>query len=144
MARENELFNRGVVEVIEGESLKLRLNSGRKLTVKLGIDPTNNKLHLGHYLVLQKLRDFQDAGHQAVLVIGDFTAMVGDPSGRTTKRVALTRDEIKRNMRDYADQAGKIVDLKAAKIVYNSSWFNNLGIDGIIELASKATFAQIM
>jgi tyrosyl-tRNA synthetase len=144
MTSVNGLLNRGVVEVIEEASLKLRLASGRKLTVKLGIDPTNNKLHLGHYLVLQKLRDFQDAGHQAVLVIGDFTAMVGDPSGRTTKRVALTKTEISANMKDYTNQAGKIVNLKAAKIVYNSSWFNNLGIDGIIELASKATFSQIM
>jgi tyrosyl-tRNA synthetase len=144
MIRSNELLTRGVVEIIEEASLKSRLNSGQKLTVKLGIDPTNSQLHLGHYLVLQKLRDFQDRGHQAVLVIGDFTAMVGDPSGKSSKRVALTKKEIQENMRHYADQAGKIIDLKKAKIVYNSSWFNNLGIDGIAELASKVTFAQIM
>ncbi|OGY22256.1 MAG: tyrosine--tRNA ligase [Candidatus Woykebacteria bacterium GWB1_45_5] len=144
MSRINELLTRGVAEIIEEQSLKQRLASGKKLVVKLGIDPTASKLHLGHYLVLQKLRDFQDAGHQAVLVIGDFTATIGDPSGRTTKRVALTKQKIKENMKDYTTQAGKIVDLGRAKTVYNSSWFNNLGIDGIIELASKATFSQIM
>ena len=144
MAELKDLLNRGVLEIIDRKLLLDKLNSGRKLIVKLGIDPTNKDLHIGHYLVLQKLRDFQDAGHEAVLVIGDFTARIGDPSGKDTKRMALNRSQIKENMRYYTSLAGKIIDLQKARIEYNSSWFDKLGMDGLINLAGKATFAQVM
>ncbi len=144
MSKLDTILTRGVAEIIQDVTLKNKLEGGKKLVVKLGIDPTNKNLHIGHYLVLQKLRDFQDAGHDAVLVIGDFTARIGDPSGKSTKRAALSKEEIGENMKEYANQAGKIVDLKKAKIVYNSTWFDKLGVAGVIELVSKATFSQIM
>lgn len=144
MSEKNPLLTRGVAEVIELESIKSKLASGKRLLVKLGIDPTNPQLHIGHYLVLQKLREFQDRNDQAMLVIGDFTARVGDPSGRDRKRQSLSKAEISENMRRYKEQAGKIIDVRSAKIVYNSTWFDKLGVEGILELASKATYSQIM
>jgi len=139
----DELLTRGVKEVIVKDSLEKRLKSGKKLVVKLGIDPTGSELHLGHAVVLRKLRQFQDLGHKAVLVIGDFTVKIGDPSGRTHERRLLTDEQIKKNMNSYKVQAGKILDIDKAEFVYNSSWLEKLGQEGIFELASKATLAQI-
>ncbi len=137
------LLTRGVEEVLVKESLVKRLNSGKKLVVKLGIDPTGSELHLGHAVVLRKLREVQDLGHEAVLVIGDFTAKIGDPSGRIEERKNLTDEQIKQNMKSYKEQAAKILDIKKARFEYNSSWLEKLGMQGIFELASKATLAQI-
>src|SRR3990172_8174187 len=117
-----KLLTRAVDEVIVKGSLRERLNSGKPLTVKLGIDPTGSELHLGHSVVLRKLREFQDLGHKIVLVIGDFTAKIGDPSGRTEERKHLTDKQIQKNMESYKEQAGKILDMDKAEFVYNSSW----------------------
>lgn len=119
----NELLTRGVVEIIEKEHLEKALESGKKLRVKFGIDPTAPDLHLGHTVGLRKLRQFQDAGHQVVLIIGDFTARVGDPTGKNKTRVPLTEKEIKANLKNYLTQAGKVLNLKKIETHYNSKWF---------------------
>lgn len=137
------LLKRGVAEVIERSHLEKVLRSGRKLRVKLGIDPTRSDLHFGHMVVLRKLRHFQEAGHQAVLIIGDFTAQIGDPSGQSETRQVLTEKQIKANLKSYLQQAGRIIDLKKVEIRYNSEWFRgqqNL----ILELASKFSLQQTL
>src|SRR3990167_9005937 len=115
-----DILERGVDEVIEFEHLKARLLKGDKLRVKLGIDPTARDLHLGHTVVLRKLKQFQDLGHTAVFIIGDFTATIGDPSSRNDLRPQLTGSQIKENMKNYLAEAGKIIDVKKAEIHYNS------------------------
>lgn len=140
----DELLTRGVEEVIVREHLKKALLSGRKLRVKLGIDPTAPDLHLGHTVPLRKLRQFQDLGHTAVLIIGDFTATVGDPSGRSQEREPLTEKEIKANLRKYLSQASKVLDIKKAEIVYNSSWFKKEGAKAIIALAGAGSLQQVL
>lgn len=144
MDKINEVLTRGVEETIVEESLVKKLNSSKKLVIKLGIDPTGSKLHLGHSVVLRKLQQFQDLGHQAVLVIGDFTALIGDPSGRTQERKNMTKEQIHLNMETYKAQASKIVDFNKVKFEYNSTWFEKMGLQGVLELASKATVSQIM
>lgn len=139
-----QLLTRNVEEVIEKDHLRAALLSGKKLRVKLGIDPTSPDLHLGHAVVLRKLREFQDLGHVVVLVIGDFTGRVGDPSGRSETRKALTAEEVGQNMKDYLAQAGKILDMKKVEVVHNSSWFEKEGIDQLAKLASAGTFQQVM
>ena len=119
----NDLLIRGVVEVIEKDHLEKALQNGRKLRVKFGIDPTAPDLHLGHTVPLRKLRQFQDAGHQVVLIIGDFTARIGDPSGKTKTRVPLSEKEVKANLKNYLKQAGKVLNLKKIEFHYNSKWF---------------------
>lgn len=114
------------------------------LKVKLGLDPTRPDLHLGHSVVLRKLRAFQDLGHQAVLIIGDATAMIGDPSGRNQTRPPLTEEEVEINAKTYLDQAGKIIDVRKAHIVRNNDWFNTMNLDGFLKLSAKATVAQIL
>ncbi len=116
MTKINEILTRGVDEIIVKNSLETRLQSNKKLTVKLGIDPTGAELHLGHAVVLRKLREFQDLGHQIVLVIGDFTAKIGDPSGRTEERKSLTDQQIRKNMKTYKEQAGKILDIEKTQL----------------------------
>ena len=140
----NKIFTRGTEEIIDGVHLKLALNSGKKLRVKLGIDPTKPDIHLGHTVPLLKLREFQDLGHQAVLIIGDFTAQVGDPSGRSTERKPLTEKEIKVNLKHYLDQAGKVINIKKTEVHYNSEWFRKEGLPAILEMARAATFQQVI
>src|SRR3989338_6932110 len=140
----NTLLERGVEEVIEKEHLEGRLSKGEKLRVKLGIDPTAKDLHLGHTVVLRKLRQFQDAGHQAVFIIGDFTATIGDPSGRNESRPALSEKDIKDNMKNYLNEAGKVIDLKKAEIHHNSEWYKKKDTGFLMELASKFTVARMM
>lgn len=137
------LLTRGVAEVIEKEHLAQLLHSGRKLRVKFGIDPTAPDLHLGHTVPLRKLRQFQDAGHQAVLIIGDFTARIGDPSGRDKTRPQLSEKEIKTNFKTYLSQARKVLDLKKLEIHKNSEWFKN---DGklILELMANISMERVM
>lgn len=138
------LLNRGVVEIIEKNNLEQQLKNRRKLRVKLGIDPTAPFLHLGSAAALRKLRQFQDLGHQAVFIIGDFTAMIGDPAGRETARHPLTAAEIKLNVKDYLNQAGKIINLKKAEVYYNSDWFKKDGIQMILELTRAGSIQQIL
>ncbi|KKT82298.1 MAG: tyrosine--tRNA ligase [Candidatus Yanofskybacteria bacterium RIFCSPHIGHO2_02_FULL_44_12b] len=140
----NQLLERGVEEIIEKEHLRARLDRGDKLRIKLGIDPTAQDLHLGHTVVLRKLRQFQDAGHQAVFIIGDFTATIGDPSGRNESRPALSEKDIKDNMKNYLNEAGKVIDLKKAEIHHNSEWYKKKDTGFLMELASKFTVARMM
>lgn len=140
----NIIFNRGVAEVIEEKHLEKRLRAGEKLRVKLGIDPTMPNLHLGHAVVLRKLRQFQEGGHQAVFIVGDFTATIGDPSGRSEQRPQLTKEEIEKNMKNYVKEAGKILDVKRAEIRYNSEWYLNKGANFFMELAGKFTVARLL
>ena len=116
-------MTRGVVEVIEKDHLEKALESGKKLRVKFGIDPTAPDLHLGHTVPLRKLRQFQDSGHQVVLIIGDFTARIGDPSGRNKSRVPLSEKDVKTNLKNYLKQAGKVLNVKKVEFYYNSKWF---------------------
>lgn len=140
----NTLLERGVEEVIDREHLKERLAKGEKLRVKLGIDPTAKDLHLGHTVVLRKLRQFQDAGHQAVFIIGDFTATIGDPSGRDTLRPSLNPEQVKKNMENYLLEAGRVIDVKKAEIRHNSEWYRNKGLDFFINLSGKFTIARLL
>lgn len=143
-----ELLTRGVVEILPEEGLKERLKASiqkkRPLRVKLGCDPTRPDLHLGHSVILRKLRQFQDCGHQAILIIGDFTARIGDPSGQNKTRPPLTREEIVENAKSYLEQAGNILDLERLKIVYNSEWLGSLTFDDVIQLSSKMTVARMI
>ncbi len=140
----DKLLTRGVSEVIVREDLEKDLASGRKLRVKLGIDPTAPDLHLGHTVPLRKLRQFQDAGHQAVLIIGDFTAMIGDPSGRAGAREPLTEEQIQKHLKKFLRQAGKILDLDKLEVVYNSQWFQDNALKTVIELSKTGTLQQMM
>lgn len=138
------ILTRGVVEVIERDHLKKALVSGEKLRVKFGVDPTSPVLHLGHAVPLRKLREFQDAGHTAVLIIGDFTARIGDPSGQSAERKPLSEKEVKDNMKQYLKQAGKILNLKNIEIHYNSKWFLKEGVAPILELARAGSIQQVL
>jgi len=137
-----EILSQGVEEIINKEHLRSALSSGKQLRVKLGIDPTAPDLHLGHAVPLRKLRQFQNAGHVAVLIIGDFTARIGDPSGRTEVRKPLTPKEIEKNLKNYLAQAGKILDIKKTEIRRNSEWLDKPGL--LIELAQIGTVQQVM
>lgn len=139
-----QLLTRGVEEVIDRNHLHSVLASGKKLRVKFGIDPTSPDLHLGHAVVLRKLRAFQDMGHKVVLVVGDFTARIGDPSGRSETRKPLAAAAVKANMKTYLAQAGKILDMKKAEIAYNSKWFAKEGIEEFVKLASASSFQQVL
>ncbi len=140
----SDLLTRNVEEIIEEEHLRAALASGKKLRIKLGIDPTSPDLHLGHAIALRKLRDFQKAGHTIVLIVGDFTGRIGDPSGRTEARKPLTEKEIKNNMKHYLDQAGKILNIKKVEVAYNSQWFDKEGIEEFVKLAGATSFQQIL
>lgn len=140
----DRILERGVEEIIDKEHLEARLENGDKLRVKLGIDPTSTDLHLGHTVVLRKLRQFQDAGHKAVLIIGDFTATIGDPSGRSELRPKLSKKQAKENMKNYLKEAAKVLDIKKAEIRYNSSWYDKKNALFLFELASKFTVARAL
>jgi tyrosyl-tRNA synthetase len=126
------------------EKLKRSLKTGVPLRVKLGIDATGRDIHLGHTVVLRKLRDFQDLGHLAVLIIGDYTALIGDPSERETARPTLTYDQIKENMASYLDQMSQIVDMDKAEVYYNGDWFKKMTFKDVLHLASKMTVARML
>lgn len=135
---------RGADAVIPAEELKSKLQEGRPLRIKLGMDPTAPDIHLGHTVILNKLKKFQDFGHEIILLIGDFTAAVGDPTGKNATRPPLSREKIIENAKTYAEQAFKILDPAKTRIVYNSEWLNNLGADGMIKLAAKQTVARML
>ena len=142
------LISRGVEEILPEDALKVKLkksiSSKTPLNVKLGCDPSRADLHVGHGVVLRKLRHFQDLGHQAILVIGDFTAMIGDPSGRNKTRPQLSLEEAKANAQSYVDQAEKILDIDTLKIVFNSTWLNSMNFSDVIRLASHYTVARML
>jgi len=140
----SELLTRGVEEIVLREHLESRLASGKKLRVKHGIDPTGPKIHLGRAISLWKLRAFQNLGHKIVLIIGDFTAEVGDPSDKLQKRPFLTAQEIKKNLRGYLAQIGKVIDVKKAEIRYNSEWLKKLTFRETAKLAETFSFQQML
>ena len=143
-----ELISRGTEEVIPLNDLRKKLEKSildnKPLIVKLGCDPSRPDLHIGHGVVLQKLRDFQDLGHQAVLVIGDFTAMIGDPSERNKTRPQLTLEEAKVNAKSYIEQSKVLLDVKRLKVIFNSTWLNKMNFEDVIKLSSKYTVARMI
>lgn len=139
-----ELISKGVEEIIEKKSLVQKLKSGKKLRVKLGIDPTGPKIHIGRALQFQKLKQFQELGHQIILIIGDFTAQIGDASDKQAMRKPLSEKEIKENMKSYKEQIGKIINLEKTEIHYNSEWFNKMKLKEIISLAMNFTAQQMI
>lgn len=142
------LIRRGVTEIVPEKELIEKLERSRKenkpLHIKLGCDPTRPDLHLGHSVILRKMRQFQDLGHHATLIIGDFTAMIGDPTGQNKTRPALTEDEVKENAKSYVEQAFKILDPDKTSIRYNSDWLGGMNFMDVIRLASKYTVARML
>jgi len=138
-----EILRRGTVDFIEEADLVRKIARG-PLTVKVGFDPSAPDIHLGHTVVLRKMRHFQDAGHRVVFVVGDFTGMIGDPSGKKATRPQLTRAEVESNAKTYTTQAFRILDEKKTAIEFNSRWLSPLGAEGFIRLASKITVARIL
>ena len=143
-----ELISRGVEEIIPEQELRDKIENSIKndkpLIVKLGCDPSRPDLHIGHSVVLRKLRHFQDLGHQAVLVIGDFTAMIGDPTGRNKTRPQLTIEDARDNAKTYLDQAGAVLNMDTLRVVYNSSWLNKMSFSDVIKLSSSTTVARML
>ncbi|QUM77770.1 tyrosine--tRNA ligase [Moritella sp. 24] len=137
-------IKRGTEEVLVEEELIAKLKEGRPLRIKLGADPTGSDLHLGHTVILNKLRQFQDLGHEVIFLIGDFTATVGDPSGKNTTRPPLTREDVLAHAKTYTDQVFKILDKERTRIEFNSTWLNELGAAGMIRLASQQTVARML
>ena len=137
-------LSRGVVDLHVQKELLERLGSGKPLKVKAGFDPTRPDLHLGHTVVMGKLRQFQDLGHNVVFVVGDFTAQIGDPSGQNTTRPVLSREEIVEGAKSYAEQAFKILDPAKTEVVYNSDWLSKMAFDDVIRLAGRYTLARMM
>ena len=143
-----DLIKRGAVDIIPEEELIQKLekskNTGKPLNIKLGCDPTRPDLHLGHSVVLGKLAQFQKLGHQAILIIGDFTAMIGDPSGRNATRPPLSFEETRENAKSYVEQAAKILDIEKTKSVYNSEWLGKMNFSDVVKLSSKYTVARML
>jgi len=138
------IISSGTADIVPLADLRKKLDSGRKLRIKLGVDPTAPDLHLGHAVPLRKLRQFQDLGHQVVLIIGDFTALIGDPSGRSSTRPALTREQIDAHATTYIEQAYKILDPERTEMVRNSEWLGKLDFEAVLRLTSQFTVARIM
>ena len=143
-----ELISRGAEEIIPEQELRDKIENSIKndkpLIVKLGCDPSRPDLHIGHSVVLRKLRHFQDLGHQAVLVIGDFTAMIGDPTGRNKTRPQLTIEDARDNAKTYLDQAGAVLNMDTLRVVYNSKWLNEMSFSEVIKLSSSTTVARML
>ena len=138
------LIKEGTSEVINEEELLKKLEKGKPLRVKAGFDPTAPDLHLGHTVLLQKMRQFQQLGHEVYFIIGDFTAMIGDPTGRSEARPPLTREQVLENAETYEHQVFKILDPEKTTILFNSSWLESLGTRGVIELSAKYTVARML
>ena len=139
-----ELIKRGIDEVLTEDDLVSKLKSKKQLTVKVGFDPTAPDLHLGHTVILNKMRHFQDLGHKVVFLIGDFTGRIGDPSGKNKTRPALDKEELEKNAKTYSDQVFKILNKDLTDIRFNSEWCEDLGADGIIGLASKYNLGRML
>ena len=139
-----ELIIRRGVQIFNEDSLREKLNSGKKLIIKFGADPSRPDLHLGHTVALRLLKDLQDLGHEIVFVIGDFTAMIGDPSGKSKTRPQLTFEETRKSGETYFKQVTKILDKEKTKIVYNSEWLNKMNFKDVLELTGKYTVARLL
>ena len=143
-----EIIKRGTIEIIPENELRAKLEASRKenrpLRIKLGCDPTRPDLHLGHSVILRKMRQFQDLGHHAILIIGDFTGMIGDPTGQNKTRPALTVEEVRANGQTYFEQASQILDAEKTEIVYNSDWLGGMKFQDVIRLASNMTLARMI
>jgi len=142
--KQYELLKSGTVDLVSEKVLLDKLKSKKRLRVKLGVDPTSADIHLGHTVVLQKLRQFQDLGHQAVLIIGDYTALVGDPSGTQKTRPQLSLSEIKANAKTYFSQVKKVLNMKTVEVRYNGEWFRKMPFIEVIQLASQMTVARML
>ncbi|WP_213437675.1 MULTISPECIES: tyrosine--tRNA ligase [Lysobacteraceae] len=139
-----ELIGRGADEILKRDELEARLQLGRPLRIKAGFDPTAPDLHLGHTVLLNKMRQFQDLGHQVIFLIGDFTGMIGDPSGKNATRKPLTREDVEANARTYADQVFKVLDRERTELRFNSEWFGAMGAADMIRLAGQHTVARML
>jgi tyrosyl-tRNA synthetase len=139
-----EVLERGVVEILPSKRDFLDLAKKKRLKIYFGIDPTSPNLHLGHFVPLKKLAEFQKLGHETILLIGDFTAQIGDPSGRDKKRKPLSFEQIQKNMETYKEQLSKVLDLSKTKIVYNSQWLSKMGLKEVLELTSHFTVSRLL
>ena len=139
-----QILEQGTVDCLPAGQLKKKLESGKKLRIKLGLDPTSSDLHLGHAVVLKKMRQFQDLGHEVIFLIGDYTARIGDPSGKSKTRPALSNEEIDANAMTYFKQAGRILDASKATVEYNSRWLSKLTFSDTIQLCAKVTVARLL
>lgn len=137
-------IKRGSDEILVISEFEKKIKSGKKLKIKAGFDPTAPDLHLGHTVLLNKLRQFQNYGHEVIFLIGDFTGMIGDPTGKNSTRPPLTQDEIKENAKTYQDQVFKILDKEKTHVVFNSEWLNKLGADGMLKLSAQSTVARML
>ncbi|MGQ0502570.1 MAG: tyrosine--tRNA ligase [Panacagrimonas sp.] len=141
-------LERGTAEILPLDDFRARLTTaaaeGTRLRIKAGFDPTARDLHLGHTLLLNKMRAFQDAGHEAIFLIGDFTGMIGDPTGKNETRKPLTRADVEANAQTYRDQVFKVLDAERTTVVFNSSWLDSLGAEGLIRLAAQQTVARML
>lgn len=138
------IIQSGAAQIVPEKALMDKLKRGKPLNIKLGVDPTAPDIHLGHAVPLRKLRQFQDLGHQVTLIIGDGTALIGDPSGRNSTRPQLTREQIKKNAQTYVDQAFKVLDPEKTTLRYNSEWILSLGMEELLKIASNFTVARIL
>lgn len=139
-----DLIRRGADEILVEDQLRKKLEQGRPLRVKAGFDPTAPDLHLGHTVLINKLRQFQDLGHEVIFLIGDFTGMIGDPTGKSQTRPTLTPADVERNAETYKEQVFRILDPERTRVVFNSTWMSQLGAAGMIELASRHTVARML
>lgn len=139
-----EVIKRKAIQIFNEEDLERKINSGKRLTIKFGADPSRPDLHIGHSVPLRVLKTFQDMGHKIVFVIGDFTAMIGDPSGKSKTRPALTFEETRKSAETYLEQVTKILDKEKTEIVFNSEWLSKMNFEDVIKLSSKYTVARIM
>jgi len=139
-----ELISRGTEEIIKVEDLQKKLESGKTLRIKVGFDPTAPDLHIGHTVVINKMRQFQDLGHEVTFLIGDFTGMIGDPTGKSATRKPLTKEDVALNAETYATQVFKVLDREKTRIRFNSEWMSELGSEGMIRLAAKYTVARML
>ena len=139
-----EIIKRKAVQIFNEEDLEKKIKSGKKLVIKFGADPSRPDLHIGHSVVLRVLKQFQDMGHDVVFLVGDFTGMIGDPSGKSKTRPALTFEQTRKSAETYVEQASKILDKEKTKIAYNSEWLSKMTFEDVIKLAGKYTVARIM
>ena len=144
LAHALETIGRGAEEILKPEELEARLKLGRPLRVKAGFDPTAPDLHIGHTVLLNKMRQFQDLGHQVIFLIGDFTGMIGDPTGKNVTRKPLTREDVAANARTYSDQVFKVLDRDRTELRFNSEWFDKMDAAGMIKLAGQHTVARML
>ncbi|MEM7517574.1 MAG: tyrosine--tRNA ligase, partial [Planctomycetota bacterium] len=137
-------FRRGVVDLNTSKELEAMLGEKRPLRIKFGMDPSSADLHIGHSVQLLKLRDLQEMGHQIVLIVGDATAMVGDPTGRNKLRPTLTREEVEKNLQTYTEQAGQVLDMERTEVRRNSEWFDGFNFQDTLQLCSRMTVARMI